>query len=363
MKKTLIALAALAATGAFAQVSVYGRLDAGYAMTTDTVNSTDYKANGVMSHNSVSSMWGIQGSEDLGGGMKANFKLEQDLYTANGNTGVTGAGGGATNASGFNRTSLLGVSGGFGAVSFGRDYNPVFKLVAATDINGLSRVSTVQLAAATGTSTVANQVIYNSPVFSGFQVNIAYGNDDRSTTAADSTTKTTNVSGTYANGPLMVGLGFGTTEQKAGVAGATSFKAFTVGTGTAAPMGLAIANADKITGNVLGASYDFGSFKLVGNYITSKGENTAGSATATELNIGGLIPVGKVTVKAQLGTNKLKVDGAAEDYTGSDFVLGADYALSAKTALFATTGTFNKLSGNGSDQKSVSTAVGIKTVF
>ena len=36
MKKTLIALAALAATGAFAQVSVYGRLDAGYAVTTST---------------------------------------------------------------------------------------------------------------------------------------------------------------------------------------------------------------------------------------------------------------------------------------------------------------------------------------
>ena len=91
MKKTLIAVAALAATGAFAQVSVYGRLDAGYAQTKSTVGATYTKANGVESHNSASSMWGIQGTEDLGGGMKAFFKLEQDIYTANGNTGVSGA--------------------------------------------------------------------------------------------------------------------------------------------------------------------------------------------------------------------------------------------------------------------------------
>ena len=57
----------------------------------------------LQSHNSVSSFWGLKGTEDLGGGMNAFFILEQDVYTANGNTGASGAGGGATNASGFNR--------------------------------------------------------------------------------------------------------------------------------------------------------------------------------------------------------------------------------------------------------------------
>jgi predicted porin len=290
MKKTLIALAALAATGAFAQVSVYGRLDAGYAMTTNTVNGVDTKANGVQSHNSVSSMWGIKGSEDLGGGLKANFTLEQDIYPANGNVGNSGALGGGAGSAAFNRTSLLGLSGGFGSVAFGRDYVPTFKLVAATDVNNLSRISTVQLAANSGNSTQPNLVFYSTPNMSGFQLNIAYGNQDStvSTAAGDTSTKVTNVTATYANGPLMVGVGTGTTEIKAAGAAAGTF---TLGTTT-------LTSIEKVTGTVLAASYDFGKFALKGNMISSKATAAAGNAELNELNIGATVPMGKVTLVA-----------------------------------------------------------------
>jgi predicted porin len=361
MKKTLIAVAALAATGAFAQVTVYGRLDAGYAVTTSTANGVDTKANGVQSHNSVSSMWGIQGSEDLGGGLKATFKLEQDIYTANGNTGVSGAGGGSGNASGFNRTSLLGLSGGFGSIAFGRDYVPTFKLVAATDINGLSRVSTVQLAAAGGQSTAPNLVFYSSPNLSGFQVNLAYGNQDTTSNAGDNTTKITNITATYTNGPLMVGLGTGTTEIRAN--GAPNGGAnISLGNASIAVGGGQI---DRATGTVLAASYNFGSFMLGGNMITNKVTTATGDAEASEINLGVTVPMGKVLLKGQVGTNKIKGSSIANERTGSDVVLGVDYNLSNKTALFVTTGTVGNTSGTGSaqDNKVVSTAVGIKTVF
>jgi len=339
MKKTLIALAALAATGAFAQVSVYGRLDAGYASTTNTVANVDTKASGVQSHNSVSSMWGIKGTEDLGGGLKANFILEQDVYTANGNTGTSGALGGAAGTAGFNRTSLLGLSGGFGSIAFGRDYVPTFKLVAATDVNALSRISTVQLAAASGNSTTPNLVMYSTPNMSGFQLNIAYGNQDTTSgTAGDSTSKVTNLTATYANGPLMVGVGTGTTEVKAN--GSVAGNSFAANGQT-----IIAAGVTKTTGTVLGASYDFGKFALKGNYITSKGETGTSDATATELNIGATVPMGKVTLVAQVGTNKVTGNGVGltEDMTGSDAVIGVDYSLSAKTALFAKTGTYGKV--------------------
>ena len=382
MKKTLVALAALAATGAFAQVTVYGRLDAGYANTVSTVTAgtaapVEYKANGVQSHNSVSSMWGIKGTEDLGGGMNAYFQLEQDLYTANGNTGASGAGGGASNASGFNRTSKIGVNGAFGDIAFGRDYNPVFKIIAATDINALSRVSTVQMAANTGTSTVANQVIYSSPVMSGFQVNYAYGSDDAGISGSTvttvptttATTKTSNLTATYVNGPLFVAAGVGSTETVmnngtafTGTSAAPSFKFFAID-----GVNPGVSTGDKITGTTLAGSYDFGKFKLVGNMITGKTTTSAGVTwSASETNLGAVVPMGKLTLKAQIGTNKLAVDNR-DDYTGSDMVLGADYALSAKTAAFVTTGTFAKLAGNSGvnayDGKVVSTAVGLKTVF
>lgn len=338
MKKTLIAVAALAATGAFAQVTVYGRLDAGYGSYTSTSSAgVDTKLAGVLSHNSVSSMWGIKGSEDLGGGMKANFILEQDLYPAN---GVAGIGGGAPNAivtaasttaTGFNRTSLLGVSGGFGSVNFGRDYLPGFSVIAATDINGLSRMSTVQGSSYTGGSTVANQVVYTSPNLSGFVLKVAAVNDDRSVGTGTDTYKGTNFSATYSNGPLMVAVGAGSMETNTGT-------------------------ATKSEGSVIGAGYDFGTFALKGNYITSKSQ-AAGANDAKEINVGVTVPMGKVLLKAQVGSND---SGAATSNTGTDMVLGADYSLSAKTALYFTTGTVNKV---GDNQKLTGTAVGIKTSF
>ena len=355
MKKTLIALAALAATGAFAQnVTVYGRLDAGYAATTNSTTqagvNTDTKSSGVQSHNSVSSMWGLKGTEDLGGGMNAFFILEQDIYPANGTVGQTGAAGGVSTAAapnpaaGFNRTSLVGVNGGFGSVSFGRDYNFVFKLIGATDVMSLSRLSTVQLAANIGGSTIANMVNYSTPNFGGFMVNLNYGNQDTSSGATTNQTKVTAITGTYANGPLFVGIGSGNTT-------------------------VTTTGDTKTDGTALGASYDFGKFKLAGNYITSKSTSIAGAITAdaTETNLGATMPIGKITLAAQIGRNTLKADSGT-DVSGTDWVLGADYALSARTALFVKTGVYGKASGtlvtDGTyDTKNTSTAIGIKTSF
>lgn len=358
MKKTLIAVAALAATGAFAQVSVYGRLDVGYANTKVETNGVSTKANGVQSHNSATSMWGIQGSEDLGGGLKANFKLEQDVYVANGNIGNSGALGGGTGSAAFNRISLVGLSGGFGSIALGRDYVPTFKLAAATDVNAMSRISTVNPAlAAVAGSTAPNLIHYSTPNLSGFQVNLAVGNQDSTVSGAgDTTTKTTNITATYANGPLMVGVGSGTVKVKnagaaAGAAATTSGLTF------------AAAGAEKTSMSIVAASYDLGVVKLIGNVINGKWTYAASDVKANEINLGANVPMGKVTLSAQVGRNKIERTGVAGDLTGTDTVLGVNYALSAKTALFAKTGTYAKVSGGGVDVKSTSTAVGIRTVF
>lgn len=373
MKKTLIAMAALAATGAFAQVSVYGRLDVGYANTktelVDGATTTTTKANGVQSHNSASSMWGIQGSEDLGGGLKAMFKLEQDLYVANGNTGVSGAGGGLTNAAGFNRTSLLGLSGGFGSIALGRDYVPTFKLAAATDVNAQSRLTSVNLSGVAG-STSPNLIHYSTPNLSGFQVNVAVGNQDTTVTSGatgESSVKTTNITATYMNGPLMVGVGAGTVKNSVnGNIGAASLGAAS----GVVVMGIQASTAsiaiDKASMNMVAASYDLGVVKLVGNVIQAKWDvRTTGfnEIKAREVNIGAIVPMGKVSFIGQVGTNKLETNDGSAALDGTDVILGVNYALSAKTNLFAKTGTYNKVSEGDLSNKSTSTAVGIRTVF
>jgi predicted porin len=332
MKKTLIAVAALAATASFAQVSVYGRLDVGYGAYTSTdAAGVDTKRNGVSSHNSVSSMWGIKGTEDLGSGLKAFFILEQDVYTANGNTGDSGAKHGATSNGAFDRTSLVGVEGGFGKVAFGRDYTPMFKLIGSSDIHALSNLSTVNTANAAGGSTLPNQVFYSTPNLSGFVGNLSLINTDNSVGGAVNKVEGLNVTGVYNNGPLMVGAGMG--NQKT-----------------------TTATESKTEATALSAAYNFGTFALRGG-LTSAKTTTAGAVVLgseiKETNLGATIPLGKVTLGAQVGKNDNGVD------TGTDMILSADYALSAKTALYAKTGTYNKYG----DAKVTGTAMGIKTVF
>ncbi len=77
MKKTLVAIAALAATGAFAQssVTIDGVVDAGY----QSVNYKGNTVNGIAGNGSSTSQLNFRGTQDLGGGAKASFLYENEL--------------------------------------------------------------------------------------------------------------------------------------------------------------------------------------------------------------------------------------------------------------------------------------------
>jgi predicted porin len=132
MKKSLIALAALAAVSGAAQaqssVSVYGIIDSGYLSTqsdgvrvasnAQVANNTEAK--GISSSASASSRLGFRGVEDLGGGLKAEFVIE---------TGVNAT---SSTISAFNnRQSFVGVNGGFGGLRVGTQYTQHHTLAAA----------------------------------------------------------------------------------------------------------------------------------------------------------------------------------------------------------------------------------------
>lgn len=100
MKKTLVALAAVsAAAGAFAQsnVTIYGTLDASVAYVKNSTDNTGKSATYLNDSAISTSRWGMRGTEDLGGGLKANFNLESDV-----NMGT-----GANNPAGMFRRSCL----------------------------------------------------------------------------------------------------------------------------------------------------------------------------------------------------------------------------------------------------------------
>jgi len=117
-KSFIVALAALAATASFAQSSVTlsGNIDAGY----QAINLKGGKSAGITNNGSSTSTIQISGTEDLGGGLKANFKLNSDFNptTTNGNSGGAAAHTAST-GSWLNSEQRVGLSGGFGAIDFG----------------------------------------------------------------------------------------------------------------------------------------------------------------------------------------------------------------------------------------------------
>jgi predicted porin len=176
MKKTLIALAAVAvSSAAMAQVTVSGSITAMYENITvdDTptgkVNGFDFDDSEVV----------FSFSEDLGGGMKASGSMSFE----NASDGAAAAGGGTT----------LGLSGGFGSVVFSTKGSPDY---LPLDVVTSSKFSD---------GTVNDRVTYTSPTIMGARLSVIYG-DGNATAGTGAGSSPTNASTTYsldyANGPL-----------------------------------------------------------------------------------------------------------------------------------------------------------------
>ena len=241
MKKTLIALAAVAASSAAlaqSSVTLFGIMDVNVRHTSTKIGGVKTSLSEMGQDGTASSRLGFRGVEDLGGGMSASFWLEGAL---NPDTG-TPAG------LQFQRRSTVSLSGGFGEVRLGRDYVPTFWNHTVYDpfgTNGLgSSVNMYSSNAGFFQATTVrsnNMVSYFTPNMGGFQAQLSYG--FKEVTTGTSASDYQGLRLTYANGPLSVG--FATASE--GNVGA----------------------ADSRRTNV-GASYDFGFIKPMFNYTTSK---------------------------------------------------------------------------------------------
>ncbi len=115
MKKHLIAAAVAAAVAvpAVAQnVTIYGTLDVTYAQTASTNNASEIFSQA--GANLGTSVLGLKGTEDLGGGMKLGFDLQGELQADSGTSTS------AQNSFFFNRQSWVSVSNNLGTFKAGR---------------------------------------------------------------------------------------------------------------------------------------------------------------------------------------------------------------------------------------------------
>jgi len=227
MKKSLVALALLGVfAGAQAQssVTIYGTVDAGVTKKTGTTTAIGKRDNNKL---------GFKGVEDLGSGLKALFQLEIRYEP---DTGTLESGTRPL----FQGQSRVGLQGDFGTVRLGRGLTAFQESITAFEPwNGLPSVAGFQTdlqvagyATAFGSGSdplgpagnsgnrMSNALFYNTPVFSGFQLNATLGTKENggSTTAiqgrnpvgtpaqylvgADASVNPYSLSGTYNNGPF-----------------------------------------------------------------------------------------------------------------------------------------------------------------
>ncbi|AOS77847.1 MULTISPECIES: porin [Hydrogenophaga] len=327
MKKSLIALAVLASCGAAmaqSSVTLYGMADVWVGRTKADASiggvSTSASTSVLESGGFNTSRLGFKGSEDLGGGLKANFNLEAALAMD------TGTNGGLS----FNRQSWVGLSGGFGEVQLGKPWTPY------DDTRAMANDTFNANFAASWTTwqfyedNPNNTIRYNTPNFGGFSGALAYSlGEDRAASPTNSSSSLTSFSLNYANGPIVAGFAHQNQKVESGVAGIlASFDSTGVLTG--------LATTGKTTYNLLNGSYDFGFLKLVGgvNQVKVSPDGFA-DVKANEWNLGVDVPVG-AGFDVGVGLARSKTESSGVDLTtATGFSIGAKYTLSKRTFLYA----------------------------
>ena len=345
MKKSLIAMAVLAASGAAmaqSSVTLFGVLDLGY----ENVKTQAGRISGISPSANSSSRLGFKGTEDLGGGLAASFHLEAALNPSSGigSSGTTANNQTTTTAAGgltFNRRSTVSLSGNFGELRVGRDYVPSFWNYAVFDAFGANSVGAVlanyTLSSGTGVR-ASNGIGYFLPGnLGGFygQGTYAFGNRASTETATGyAGTVNTQDNGRY------VGFRVGYAQGPIDVAGAYGKTNFAAGTQSTTLAGTAVTHGDYTDTN-LGASYDFGVAKVLGTLSNQKYNDIVALGTNKSVkgwSLGVNAPVGAGNVLAQYSA--IKLDSAKSD----KWSFGYTYNLSKRTAVY---GIFARVGNSG----------------
>ena len=271
---TAIASAALAQSS----VTLYGIADIGLFKSSNTAGGDQVQlASGLME----GSRWGLRGNEDLGGGMRAIFTLENRFELDTGsvtNRPISGAtvparlisglpanfaavvAGGAgplqaVNGTGklFDRQAYVGLVTPVGAFLFGRQYTPAFATFAKYDINGTE---------GPGQPGALGMLLYqpveirrdNSIQYviqkSGFSAAVMHAlGEIRTATTPTSSGSMTGLNFSYDGGPFSAGVGFNTSKDALG--------------------------QKSLESAVVGASYNFGFMKISGEVANIKDDNPA----------------------------------------------------------------------------------------
>lgn len=360
MKKSLIALAVMAAAGAASaqsSVTLFGTVDLTLNRTSGRVTEVDAAGVATTSRSRItqltrngynSSRLGFRGTEDLGGGMSASFWLEGDFNPDDGLAGNTTSANNISTAAqssprgsgfNFNRRATVSLAGGWGEVRLGRDFNPTYYNVSAFDPFGTNGIGTTLTAtggsALIGTTFVrtSNMVSYFTPAnLGGFYGQAAYwfGEQTRTdvATARDGDGNGYGLRAGFASGPFNVAIALSRTEDDV--------------------------DGDTRTWNI-GGQWDFGVARAMAQYTRDKRESVTagfGDEDGRGWLVGALVPVGAGEIRVSYSQYRGELAGSvggvafAGNERARQIALGYVHNLSKRTALY---GTIAQIRGRGAE--------------
>ena len=342
MKKSLIALAVLAASGAAmaqSSVTLYGIADVWFGgLKADQQAADPDRVTKLDSGGVNTSRWGLKGSEDLGGGLKAVFNFESAVAVDSG----------ASN--GFSRVSYVGVSGGFGEVLLGKPWTAIDDIMGASNSgfdSKLSATNGVWVANNIYAGNPGNTIKYTTPSFGGVTGAVAYSLDE----TPNQSTDIVDFAVSYAGGPATANLGY-QVQKDAG---------------------------DDLKIMTVNGTYNFGVAKLLARYA----KTSAGDFDAKDYQIGVDVPVSSaLTLSAGYAQSKRSDVAAAviafENANYADFLdlgiyngkkntgysVAAAYSLSKRTTVYGGVSTAKGEDAAGADvSKRQLYAVGVNHKF
>lgn len=351
MKKQVIALAVLGLVSGLAaaqsSVTVYGTVDLGLLTQNHATNKTQLYNGGI-----APSIWGFRGSEDLGGGLKANFNLEGHIAADTGASGGNGTTGAPTQ---FRRQSNVGLSSAdWGTLTLGNQYGPAVLAFAATDPRGLRENFSGLYSWAYNSGALTPGGNQNNDVGVFLQNAISYS---------------------HKMGPVGIAGAYSTSEGQGAV--------YSLGATYTGPVTLSAAyqstNKPGTTKRIsalytLGAAYTMGDFTGKLNYLRGVNKNISFVETS-KVDVIGAGVEWKTAANNTLGASVyFAKDKLASTDKTTTFILSDEYAMSKRTTLYATLAFANAKAGStlmtsvvaGGTQSGVTTSllnVGIKHSF
>ena len=308
----------LAAMSASAQstVQVYGLLDASVG---SFQNAGGLKVKRLDSGNLSTSYLGFKGSEDLGGGLRANFQLDSFLLLDSG---------GATRVPGVDafwaRNANVSLSGGFGSLKLGRQGPPLFVSTLLFnpfgDSFGFSPSIRQYYNSPQGTPLVGdsgwnNAIGYSTPSMGGLSATVLVAAGEGAATAKG---RNLGANVLYFSSRLALTAAWQDVKAQG-----------TLGRSIAAFPGFKSQKAAQV-----GGSYDFGMFKGFAQFGSIKTSATS-QVKVTNLNVGASASIGAGKLLVAYGKSDIDFVAPIADKTSKTLTVGYDYFLSKRTDLYA----------------------------